>query len=61
MFQIICKDNYAREWRSDRVVAVDIPNAHEAKVMAEALNAKFGGDDFYCVEPMDYKPYVFTP
>jgi len=56
--KIIRRSNWSHEdWRGDeRVVAAQIANAREAKIMGDALNAYAGehSDDHFHVMPDDY-------
>lgn len=62
--KIIGVDNYAREDKSDGLVAENVSEFH-GKIMVEALNAKLcrGDSDpiFYKLVPDDHKLYTFEP
>jgi hypothetical protein len=47
--KIVCTDNYACESVAERLVAENIANEQEARIMADALNAQKSDSDFYVV------------
>lgn len=56
--KIIESDNFGRESVADFVVAEGIKSEAYAKVMCEALQAKYGGEhsqSFFQVQPDDYR------
>lgn len=59
--KIISTDNFGGDYPDERVVTDNISNAEFAKVMCEALNSRFSGDQ----APMFYKVvedgYVLQP
>lgn len=62
--KIVMTDNFARESRSDFVVAINITNQNFANTMRDALNDKFGGEEspmYFVVREDDEKDYVFIP
>lgn len=62
--KIVCTDNFARDYISEHTVAENITSEAYAATIAEALNAKFGGEhsqDYFVVKPDDYQPYTWEP
>ena len=56
--KIIDTDNFGGDYPNERVIAEGITNEDFAKVMCDALIARFGGDyadRYYKVVPDDYK------
>lgn len=63
MFQVVCIDNYDRDYISDQVIASGIVQESEARKMADELNAKTPrhSEDYYVVKPSSYVPRNFEP
>lgn len=62
--KIVCTDNFNRDHVSEYAVAENITSEAYAATMADALNARFGGEnsqDYYVVKPDDYQPYKWKP
>lgn len=55
-FKIVRIDNYARETVAEKLVAENIANETEAKLMCEALQSYpcRSHNDWFCVKPADY-------
>ncbi|GAF67352.1 unnamed protein product [marine sediment metagenome] len=61
--KIICKDNFCREYISEKLIAKNVPSFY-AKCIKDALNEEFGGSlaqDFFDIEADNYVLYIFNP
>jgi len=63
LVKIVRVDNYDRETRSERLVAENIRNDREAKIMLQALreDPEREDQDWFSVKPDEYVLYVFDP
>jgi hypothetical protein len=54
--KIVCTDNFARETVADRLVAENIANVEECRVMVDALQKTCisGGPHWYVMKPDSY-------
>lgn len=58
--KVICVDNYARETRSDRLVAENLTEG-AATALAEEKNDNCADEDYFRVVPDDYKLHEWEP
>lgn len=60
--KIICKDNYDRATRNDKLIALNVDPFY-GKTIVDFLNSKTSAysPDFFTLVEDDYKLYVFEP
>lgn len=61
--KIIRKDNYDREWISDKLICENVDSYLGEKIV-DFLNDKYGGDNsdnFYDLVEDNYELYVYEP